>query len=59
MGLMSAAAAPVFADTGVIGVLIAASTRPRQFTRSSGQFIQSMANVAGVALRSAWGRTRR
>ncbi len=58
VGLMSAAAAPVFVDTGVIGVLIAASTEQRQFTRSSGQFIQSMANVVGVALRSARGWSR-
>lgn len=58
VGLMSAAAAPVFADTGVIGVLIAASTKPRQFTRSSGQFVQSMANVVGVALRNGWDGAR-
>jgi GAF domain-containing protein len=53
VGLMSAAAAPVFAGTRVIGVVIAGSSERRQFSRSAGQFIQSMANVVGVALRSA------
>jgi PAS domain S-box-containing protein len=53
VGLMSAAAAPVFAGTRVVGVVIAGSSERRQFSRSASQFIQSMANVVGVALRSA------
>jgi PAS domain S-box-containing protein len=53
LGILSAIAAPVFAITGVSRVLIAGSTEPHKFNRSSGHFVQSMANVVGVALRNA------
>jgi PAS domain S-box-containing protein len=54
LGMVSALAAPVFATTGVSGVLIAGSTEPHKFSRLSGHFVQSMANVVGILLRSAW-----
>jgi transcriptional regulator with GAF, ATPase, and Fis domain len=53
LGIVSAIAAPVFGTTGVSRVLIAGSTEPHKFSRSSGHFVQSMANVVGVVLRSA------
>jgi GAF domain-containing protein len=53
LGIVSAIAAPVFAITGVSGVLIAGSTEPHKFSRLSSQFVQSMANVVGIVLRTA------
>jgi PAS domain S-box-containing protein len=53
LGIISAIAAPVFGTAGVSRVLIAGSTEPHKFSRSSGHFVQSMANVVGVVLRSA------
>jgi PAS domain S-box-containing protein len=53
LGVVSAIAAPVFGVSGVVGVLIAESVQPNRFNRSSGHFVQSMANVVGVALRRA------
>jgi PAS domain S-box-containing protein len=50
-GIRSAIAAPVMAPKGVRAVLIAASSEPAQFTQSSTQFMQNMANVVGTALR--------
>jgi GAF domain-containing protein len=47
----SAIAAPVFGPSDVGGVLIAASTKSHKFDESDAHFMQSMANVAGVALR--------
>jgi PAS domain S-box-containing protein len=49
--LTSAIAAPVFGPSGVGGVLIAASTQSHKFNESHAQFMQSMANVVGIALR--------
>lgn len=50
-GIRSALAAPVIGLNGVRAVLIAASPEPAQFSMSSAQFLQNMANVVGIALR--------
>jgi GAF domain-containing protein len=49
--ITSAIAAPVFGPSGVGGVLIAASTESHKFNESDTHFMQSMANVVGIALR--------
>jgi PAS domain S-box-containing protein len=48
--IVSAVAAPVRGASGVCGVLIASRTMPHRFDRSAAHFMQSIANVAGVAL---------
>jgi PAS domain S-box-containing protein len=54
-GIVSAIAAPVFGTSGVCGILIAESTEPHKFSQSSGYFIQSVANIVGIALRNTGG----
>lgn len=51
--IVAAIAAPVLGPSGVLGVLIATCTDPHPFGPSAGPFMQSMANVAGTALRQA------
>jgi GAF domain-containing protein len=48
--LMSAVAAPIHGPEGVRGVLLAGLTRTRTFGPSAGHFMQSVANVVGMAL---------
>jgi PAS domain S-box-containing protein len=52
LGVVSAIAAPVFGTDGVTGVLLAGSQQRRHFNPSSGHFVQSLANAAGMALSS-------
>jgi GAF domain-containing protein len=51
IGIRSAIAAPVVTSKGVVAVLIASSTEPSRFSQSSANFMQNMANVAGMTLR--------
>jgi PAS domain S-box-containing protein len=51
--IVSAIAAPVFGPSGVCAVLTADSTTPHKFNRSAAHFIQSIANVVGIALQHA------
>ena len=53
LSIRSAIAAPVFAPAGVCSVLIAASKEPHKFKQSSAHFLQSMANLVGVAFRKS------
>jgi PAS domain S-box-containing protein len=53
ISIVAAIAAPVLGPSGVLGVLIATCTHPHPFGSSAGPFMQSMANVAGTALRPA------
>jgi PAS domain S-box-containing protein len=46
----SALAAPVFGPSGVRGVLTAEHTTPHRYDPSAVHFLQSMANVVGIAL---------
>jgi GAF domain-containing protein len=46
----AAVAAPVFGTSGVRGVLIAEKSTAQTFDQSAVHFMQSMANVIGVAL---------
>jgi PAS domain S-box-containing protein len=48
--IVSAIAAPVFGTTGVRGVLMASRTTPHQFDQSAVHFMQSIANIVGIAL---------
>jgi PAS domain S-box-containing protein len=48
--IVAAIAAPVLGAKGVCGVLIASRRMPRRFNESAAHFMQSIANVAGVAL---------
>lgn len=49
-GIVSGIAAPVFGPSGICGVLSAGCKVPRKFDLAATHFIQSMANVVGVAL---------
>jgi PAS domain S-box-containing protein len=49
-GIVSAVAAPVFGPPGVRAILTADSTMPNRFGASAARFMQSMANIVGVAL---------
>jgi len=51
LGILSAIAAPVFGPSGVLGILLASSTKLGTFDSSAIDFMQSMANIAGVLLR--------
>ena len=51
IGIRSAIAAPVVTSKGVVAILIASSTEPSRFSQSSANFMQNMANVAGMTLR--------
>jgi PAS domain S-box-containing protein len=51
LGIVSAIAAPVFGPSGICGVLTADSTTPHSFNMSAVHFMQSIANVVGIALR--------
>jgi PAS domain S-box-containing protein len=48
--IVAAIAAPVLGAKGVCGVLIASRRMPHRFNESAAHFMQSIANVAGVAL---------
>jgi PAS domain S-box-containing protein len=48
--IAAAIAAPVLGAAGVRGVLVAGFMTPQRFTPSAAHFMQSIANVAGVAL---------
>jgi PAS domain S-box-containing protein len=48
--IVSAIAAPVHGPAGVCGVLIVAGMSQRRFSSASSHFMQSMANVIGMAL---------
>jgi GAF domain-containing protein len=50
LGIISAIAAPVFGPSGVCGVLTADSPTPHKFNKSAVHFMQSIANVVGIAL---------
>jgi len=50
-GTRSAAAAPVVAPGGSCGVLVAQHATPRSFDTAATDFLQSLANVVGTALR--------
>jgi PAS domain S-box-containing protein len=51
LGILSAIAAPVFGPSGVLGILLASSREMGKFDSSAVDFMQSMANIAGVLLR--------
>jgi PAS domain S-box-containing protein len=56
LGIVSAIAAPVFGPTGTCGVLTVGDTKRRKFDLSATHFIQSMANVVGIALQRSAAR---